>query len=148
MINGGIVAVTDVEVTVISKGSRTTLPNSLRLRPGHRTMQKVTTTLDFLNKYRARALSEMPLLGRSRELSKLEAAVASSSPALIEGSTGLGKTRLLLELGRVHTKRKASTMSANEKKPRKRTSSFSNREKIRRKPLSLRNSRSISFRFL
>ena len=51
-------------------------------------------------------------------------------------------------LGRVHTKRRASTMSANERKPRKRTSSFSNREKIRRKPLSLRNSRSISFRFL
>ena len=51
-------------------------------------------------------------------------------------------------LGRVHTTRRASTMSANERKPRKRTSSFSNREKIRRKPLSLRNSRSISLRFL
>src|SRR5690242_1875688 len=38
-------------------------------------------------------------------------------------------------LGRVHTTRKASMMSANERNPRNRVSSFSNREKIRRKPL-------------
>ena len=52
------------------------------------------------------------------------------------------------ELGRVHTKRSASTMSAKERKARKTTSSFSKREKMRRKPLSRRNSRSISLRFL
>ena len=51
-------------------------------------------------------------------------------------------------LGRVHTTRSASTMRANERKPRKRTSSFSKREKMRRNPLSLRNRRSISLRFL
>ena len=52
------------------------------------------------------------------------------------------------QLGRVHTTRSASTMRANERKPRKRTSSFSKREKMRRNPLSLRNRRSISLRFL
>ncbi len=61
-------------------------------------MQTLTTGLDSLTGFRARALSEIPLLGRSRELSKLQAAVASGSPALIEGSPGHGKTRLLLEL--------------------------------------------------
>ena len=39
-------------------------------------------------------------------------------------------------------------MSANERNPMKRTSSFSKREKMRRKPLSLRNSRSISVALL
>jgi len=62
-------------------------------------MQKLTTGVD-LTEYRTRALSEIPLVGRSRELGKLEAAVASGSPALVEGSSGLGKTRLLLELKR------------------------------------------------
>ncbi len=42
----------------------------------------------------------------------------------------------------------ASTMRAKLRKPMKSTSSFSNLEKILRKPLSLRNSRSISLRFL
>lgn len=42
----------------------------------------------------------MPLVGRGRELSKLEAAMTSRSPALIEGAPGLGKTRLLFELQR------------------------------------------------
>ena len=51
-------------------------------------------------------------------------------------------------LGRVHTMRRASTMSAKLRNARKTTSSFSKREKMRRKPLSLRNSRSISLRFL
>ena len=37
-------------------------------------------------------------------------------------------------------------MRAKLRKPRKRTSSFSKREKMRRKPLSLRKSRSISLR--
>ena len=52
------------------------------------------------------------------------------------------------ELGPVHTNRSASTMSAKHRKARNKTSSFSNREKMRRKPLSLRKSRSISLRFL
>ena len=52
------------------------------------------------------------------------------------------------ELGRVHTNRRASTMRANCRKARKTRSSFSKREKMRRKPLSLRKSRSISLRFL
>ncbi len=43
---------------------------------------------------------------------------------------------------------RASTMSAKLRKPMKSTSSFSNLEKILRKPLSLRNNRSISLRFL
>lgn len=43
---------------------------------------------------------------------------------------------------------RASTMRAKFRKPMKSTSSFSKREKILRKPLSLRNSRSISLRFL
>ncbi len=42
----------------------------------------------------------------------------------------------------------ASTMRAKLRNPRKSTSSFSNREKILRNPLSLRKSRSISLRFL
>ena len=52
------------------------------------------------------------------------------------------------QLGRVHTNRSASTIRAKDKKPRNKVSSFSNREKMRRKPLSLRNRRSISLRFL
>jgi nicotinamidase-related amidase len=52
------------------------------------------------------------------------------------------------ELGRVHANRRASTMNAKERKARKMTSSFSKREKMRRKPFSLRKSRSISLRFL
>lgn len=43
---------------------------------------------------------------------------------------------------------RASTMRAKLRKPMNSTSSFSNREKILRKPLSLRNNRSISLRFL
>ena len=62
------------------------------------------------------------------------------------GTQGGGTPQDYLE--RVHTIRSASTMSANERNPRKRTSSFSKREKIRRNPFSLRNSRSISLRFL
>src|SRR5437764_15414599 len=51
-------------------------------------------------------------------------------------------------LGRVHTTRRASTISAKHRKAEKTTSSFSKREKIRRKPFKRRNSRSISLRFL
>ena len=48
----------------------------------------------------------------------------------------------------VHTIRNPSAMSAKLMKAMNMTSSFSNREKIRRKPLSRRNSRSISLRRL
>ena len=51
-------------------------------------------------------------------------------------------------LGPVHTKRSASKMSANEMNPRKITSSFSKREKMRRNPFNRRNSLSISLRLL
>ena len=51
-------------------------------------------------------------------------------------------------LGRVHTKRSTSKMSANEMNPRKITSSFSKREKMRRNPFNRRNSLSISLRLL
>src|ERR1700721_185545 len=51
-------------------------------------------------------------------------------------------------LGRVHTNRRASTMNAKQRNARKTTSSFSKREKMRRKPFSLLKSRSISLRFL
>src|ERR1035441_7707637 len=46
------------------------------------------------------------------------------------------------ELGRVHTTLNASTIRAKLRKARKTTSSFSNREKMRRKPLSRLKSRS------
>ena len=49
---------------------------------------------------------------------------------------------------RVHTKRSTSKMSANEMNPRKITSSFSKREKMRRNPFNRRNSLSISLRLL
>jgi hypothetical protein len=39
-------------------------------------MQQLKTEADFLSEYRAGALSEMPLLGRSRELSELVDAAA------------------------------------------------------------------------
>jgi hypothetical protein len=54
----------------------------------------------------------------------------------------------LPDLGRVHTNRSASTIRAKDRKARNKTSSFSKREKMRRNPLSLRKSRSISLRFL
>jgi hypothetical protein len=60
----------------------------------------------------------------------------------------MGLPHTSLGLGRVHTNRRASTMRANCRKARKTRSSFSKREKMRRKPLSLRKSRSISLRFL
>jgi hypothetical protein len=50
--------------------------------------------------HRARALSELPLVGRGRELVKLLTIAAAKTPSLIFGPPGLGKTRLLLELAR------------------------------------------------
>ena len=61
-------------------------------------------------------------------------------------STGI--SQVFVGLGRVHTKRSASKMSANEMNPRKITSSFSKREKMRRNPFNRRNSLSISLRLL
>lgn len=49
---------------------------------------------------RARALSELPLVGRGREMIKLLNMAAAKTPSLIFGGPGLGKTRLLLELAR------------------------------------------------
>jgi len=67
---------------------------------------------------------------------------------VMKEQNGLFKLGLDQELGRVHTIRSASTMSAKQRNARKTTSSFSKREKMRRKPFSLRKSRSISLRFL
>ncbi len=50
--------------------------------------------------HRLRALSELPLVGRDREMSKLLNMAAAKSPALIYGPPGLGKTRLLLDVAR------------------------------------------------
>ncbi|MGA7414816.1 MAG: ATP-binding protein [Bryobacteraceae bacterium] len=50
--------------------------------------------------HRLRALSELPLVGRDREMIKLLNLAATKSPALIYGPSGLGKTRLLLEVAR------------------------------------------------
>ncbi len=50
--------------------------------------------------HRLRALSELPLVGRDREMLKLLNMAAANIPALIHGPPGLGKTRLLLELAR------------------------------------------------
>jgi hypothetical protein len=67
---------------------------------------------------------------------------------MAEMQARLKEGNCFLWLGRVHTIRSASTMSAKQRNARKTTSSFSKREKMRRKPFSLRKSRSISLRFL
>jgi hypothetical protein len=96
--------------------------------------------------------------------------VVPKVPALLHGCPFIGTSKIAeasrLRIGRVTTSSffqslifcavtracsrylRASTMSAKLRKPMKSTSSFSNREKILRKPLSLRNSLSISLRFL
>jgi hypothetical protein len=100
----------------------------------------------------------------SFEGARTVAASVAKSPARADpiGAAQSGKWRLtksksqfddsptvvLSLLGRVHTIRSASTMSAKQRNARKTTSSFSKREKMRRKPFSLRKSRSISLRFL
>ena len=67
---------------------------------------------------------------------------------VLGGSSAINGQNLQRGLGRVHTKRSASKMSANEMNPRKITSSFSKREKMRRNPFNRRNSLSISLRLL
>jgi hypothetical protein len=47
---------------------------------------------------RSRALWQVPLLNRNRQLGRLLDLVHAKAPALVYGSPGLGKTRLLLEL--------------------------------------------------
>jgi AAA domain-containing protein len=51
-----------------------------------------------INIPRLRALSELALMGRNREMDKLLSLAAAKTPALIHGRSGFGKTRLLLEL--------------------------------------------------
>jgi hypothetical protein len=50
------------------------------------------------NGARLKALTDLPLIGRSREIAKLQKLAASGTPALIVGPPGAGKTRMLLEL--------------------------------------------------
>jgi len=57
-----------------------------------------TSTDEPFARHRSRTLPELPLVGRSRELSKLLNFVAAKTTALIYGPPGLGKTRLLLEI--------------------------------------------------
>jgi predicted ATPase len=57
-------------------------------------------TAEQFARNRSSALSELPLLGRERELARLLDFVAARTPVLVHGSRGLGKTRLLLELNR------------------------------------------------
>ena len=79
-------------------------------------------------------------------MTSIEKKLNAESIAIASASSEISVA--LSQLGRVHTNRRASTMRANCRKARKTRSSFSKREKMRRKPLSLRKSRSISLRFL
>ena len=89
----------------------------------------------------AQVLSEFPWLH--------DGITAHESWAIYHISYIAGRDAPLAQrLGRVHTKRSASKMSANEMNPRKITSSFSKREKMRRNPFNRRNSLSISLRLL
>jgi AAA domain len=49
---------------------------------------------------RLKALSDLPLIGRDPEMATLLISAATKRPILIYGPSGLGKTRLLLELAR------------------------------------------------
>jgi len=49
-------------------------------------------------KLRMKAISELELIGRAREMAKLKRLVESKTPTLIHGAPGCGKTRLLLHL--------------------------------------------------
>lgn len=57
-------------------------------------------TIEQFASERSRALSEIPLTGRARELAKLLSFVSPRTPALVCGSSGMGKTRLLHEIER------------------------------------------------
>src|SRR5207248_10937463 len=46
-----------------------------------------------------KAMSELPLIERDRELSKVLQYASAGTPVLLIGSPGLGRTRLLRELG-------------------------------------------------
>lgn len=48
---------------------------------------------------RSELISDLPLIERDRELSKLLQCASAKTPALLTGSPGLGRTRLLRELG-------------------------------------------------
>jgi hypothetical protein len=58
-------------------------------------------TGERLAQHRTTALSDLPLVGRNRELVTLLRLVRSNTHALICGSHGLGKTRLMLEMMRI-----------------------------------------------
>ena len=95
----------------------------------------------------------IPLLNGQGDQTEVDMKISDllAEAKLTESGFQLRPSRLLhryRDLGRVHTNRRASTMRANCRKARKTRSSFSKREKMRRKPLSLRKSRSISLRFL
>lgn len=58
------------------------------------------TAADQFAQHRARALADLPLMARDRELKKILGLLTSNTPVLICGTPGLGKTRLLLEIQR------------------------------------------------
>src|SRR5580698_4842871 len=89
----------------------------------------------------------LPLLPSALTVALLAAVESLLSAVVADGMSG-DKHNSNVELGRVHTNRRASTMNAKQRNARKTTSSFSKREKMRRKPFSLLKSRSISLRFL
>jgi ABC-type nitrate/sulfonate/bicarbonate transport system ATPase subunit len=88
------------------------------------------------------------VLGRNPAKVRADFRVPFAQPRERNSAEFLLYVDYIYKLGRVHTIRSASTMSAKQRNARKTTSSFSKREKMRRKPFSLRKSRSISLRFL
>jgi hypothetical protein len=57
-----------------------------------------STVLEQLGASHLKALSELPLIGRHREMAKLLRLAAAKTPALIYGARGMGKTRVLFNL--------------------------------------------------
>lgn len=55
-------------------------------------------TVEPLTRDRVRALSELPVIGRNRDFSRLLTFAKAKTPALVCGPPGIGKTRMLLEL--------------------------------------------------
>ncbi len=66
---------------------------------------------------RLKALSDLPLIGRSREFGKLRELVHTKSPALVCGPTGTGKTRLLAELRQDLVARRLNVVSLRFEQP-------------------------------